>query len=341
LKAARRMRIVATALALAEAKDADVHVNDIGRRTNATPDQVRQALAQYEYASYVISDDGYSEPMNNGLHVHRDGRITVQDPWLMDEWQPTLPQALRLYVSATTAISLSSHTDPAPDPNSHLQVARQKLAKYLGQALGLQGSGAGRALRQLIEVAAPDTPPTVRKLKSIIDSGQTAWIIYEAPARTTREIEAEIDPLQLRLVGDQWRLQGRIRQQRVVHRPSKPDTEEQPFEVPTETTVVSIPVAEVHEVRSGEHPVEPIAEGFDVAHEPIEVKLTVHESKVWLLDPFPMRKRYSSGDRQVNATVEISNEVELRTLLLRLGTEGFIRRPKSSAQQRQASPRRC
>jgi predicted DNA-binding transcriptional regulator YafY len=330
LTSARRIRIIATTLALAEAKDADIHIEQVGRLTNATPDQVRQALLQYEFASYETPND--ESIGDNGLHVHDDGRVTVTDPWLLNEWQPTLPQALRLYVAATMAIALTSGADDADagintsSSTDRLSLARQKLARYLAHALGLHGNDAAKALRQMVEIAAPGTPEMVTRLKSIIDSGRTVEIRYPSPHDTIGMVEAEVDPVSLRLVGDEWILQGHVRRERL----RMPGREPQSFDAPTDPLLISVPVSVITKVSAGENAAEQFSDGFDIAitHEPIVVKLEVSQDKLWLLDPYSVQKLYAVEGRKARATVSIPNEVELRTLLMRLGPDGRVRSPK-------------
>lgn len=324
LTAARRWRVITTALALGEGRDGAVAIDEIARLTDTAPAQARAALEQYAGLSVVrAGEDDFIHP---GLTITDAGTVAVAAPWLLGEWQPAPAQALRLLVAATAALALSAATRPTDlgraDPDARLRTAQQKLARYLAGTLGGRDGGA-RELRRLVAVAAPSAPPIVREITDLVARGRTLIVVTGDGMGTLDEQTTALDPVRVRFVTDRWVLEGRVR-----WRDPDPDRD-RAGAPPGSTEFVAVPTDVIRRVEEGPPAVDPDPDDAPAGpvHAPVVVTLDVDPGVLWMLDPYPVHALDRTGDGHVRVTAAIPDAVELRTLLLRIGARGRLREP--------------
>jgi len=303
---------------MGEAADGPVTFEHLAEVGGVKPTVALQAVKQYAYAEYQLFEGDQSLDhgvVANGLVISDDEQsFTVDEPWWLDKWQPSPAQALRLWVAATIALSLSAQAEPSVHQDN-LRQACHKLVQYL------------HATPTVVE---SPPPPKVAQLRRLASDGTTVWLSYLSGASTLPREAVEVDVLRIVRDRDRWVVEARVRC-------VAPDTTSLSLGPPRDaaheldqSTMTRFDLDRIVAFCMGDRASERIG-GWTLSERPesrpVQVVLHLKRSALWLCDAYEVTRLTQLDDRRVRIELTLPGMADLRTILLWLGPQGRLVEP--------------
>ncbi len=293
--AGQRLEIMSKAIAYAEDRrvlgTGPVPIEEIAEHIDRPVAAVRESLDPLQWVEMPLP--GGFVDLLDAVRVEDDG-LVVEDAWWRRLAVLEPAEAARLYTKASVAAALD------PDASIHLATAIAKIRRIVGE----------------ITVAEGDVPHVAGQLAVARDTGQQVLVSLEGHDRTIVTSRARFSVIAVFRQGNTWMVTlGSV----------TGNTDLGMFG----GDVVTVPVDRVLGVLPAPHESDP-GENTPAVVDPepaVDVTLEYPADRDWVLDAFNVEGYVGVGDGRRQATVRSWGAAELKTIVLRLGTDSEVIEP--------------